>query len=248
VSPLVPCGLLALAGFFLLAPFGGTPTIVALVVLTQTLFLYGWWRLPIAAVHRGVAIAGAAALASDVVVVGARHRVDAEAFAAAAVVGLLGVGVVVAFVAQLARRDGRAGVTPSVAAGVAALLVACAGAGWIRLGVVPHGEAAGVAASVAAGLAVGAVLAGLRLRAAPAAVLAAAAVVGAVAGLLLSALVDVGPLAAAAAGLGAASLAVATLSLASPPGERLVAVCLGSTVPVLVVGPLVPALLHLSGG
>ena len=139
----------AIAGALVLASFGGRAALAGAVFPLQVALVVGW--LGTLGVRAGVGaamIAVAAAAVADVVV--ATGPADARRLLAVIAVGLL-----IALIHQLVRRDGRPGLTASLAGTVSAIALACALATFAALRAGIGGSAAALAAL---GAAAGAVL------------------------------------------------------------------------------------------
>ena len=146
--------------------------------------------------------------------------------------------ILLAFVNELLRRDGRTRLVESVSGTVAGTLVAVAVAGWVAIGRTPGGEPIVVVGALA--LAVGSAVVALHLRPWVGALVTAgaAAAAGALGGLLLPA---IDPLAGALLGLSVGVL-VATLHALFdqlPSLERRWPSLAAVTLPVTVTGILV---------
>ncbi|HEY0215929.1 MAG TPA: hypothetical protein VGC57_06025 [Cellulomonas sp.] len=146
--------------------------------------------------------------------------------------------VLLAFIAQLARRDGRERLVESVTGTVAGTLVPVCAAGWLAAQRTPAGDAIVVVGAVA--LALGSAISVLPLRgwAGAGATLAASTVGGAVVG---SVLTDIGPLSGALLGVAVGILVAAADVLFDrlPALERRLAGWAVAVLPVAVTGILV---------
>ncbi|WNB85890.1 hypothetical protein [Cellulomonas sp. ATA003] len=210
---------------------------VALVVVAALLAItvaVGWPALADAPARRGagvvIGLGGVGGVAAVVATTGEPYlRELPEVFALA---------IVLAFVRELVRRDGRERLVESVAAVVSGVLVAASVAGWVAAGRTTAGEEVVVTGALA--LAVGSVVSAVRLRGWLSAVVTVVAAAGAGAG--AAALVpDVDPLAGGLIGL-AVGVLVATLhrlfDRLPTTGDRWPAVA-GAVLPVTVTGVVV---------
>jgi hypothetical protein len=139
----------AVAGILVAASLGGRVALAAALLPLQVALVVGW--VGILGVRAGLGVAGiavAAAAVADVLV--ATGPADARRLMAVIAIGLL-----VALLHQLFRRDGRAGLTASLAATVSAITLVCALATFAAL---RAGVAGSSAALSALGSAAGAVL------------------------------------------------------------------------------------------
>jgi hypothetical protein len=187
----------AVAGYLGGLPLTGTAAVLAL------LFALGWPALAGLPFTPGsatvVALGGIGAVAVVHLTVTQPYLRDLPVVFAAA--------ILLAFVNELLRRDGRTRLVESVSGTVSGTLVAVAVAGWVAIGRTPGGEPIVVVGALA--LAVGSVVVALHLRPWVGALVTAgaAAGAGALGGLLLPA---IDPLAGALLGLSVGVL-VATL-------------------------------------
>jgi hypothetical protein len=210
----------------LAAPF----VLLLAVLLAQGLLVSRWFvALGVPGGGGGAVVAGGAALAADLLVV-----LRDERRALAPVAGVLGVAMLAALIHQLVRRDGRPGVTASMAATTALAVVAVLGAGHLgaRLG---HGGSALVVAAVLAAGAVS-VLAAVPLPgprgARPAGGIALGVGLGVVTGLLSDLGAGTGALVALGCAVAAAVGALFAGRMANPDPI----VC--AVLPLLLAGPV----------
>lgn len=187
----------AVAGYL-----GGLPLSATAAVLALLLAL-GWPALAGLPFKPGSAAVVALGGVGAVVVV---HLTDTQPYLRDLPV-VFAAAILLAFLNELLRRDGRTRLVESVSGTVAGTLVAVAAAGWVAIGRTPGGEPIVVVGALA--LAVGSVVVALRLQPWVGALVtaAAAAGAGALGGLLLPA---IDPLAGALLGLSVGVL-VATL-------------------------------------
>ena len=187
----------AVAGYLGGLPLTGTAAVLAL------LFALGWPALAGLPFKPGsaavVALGGVGAVAVVHLTLEPPYLRDLPVVFAAA--------ILLAFVNELLRRDGRTRLVESVSGTVAGTLVAVAVAGWVAIGRTPGGEPIVVVGALA--LAVGSAVVALHLRPWVGALVTAgaAAAAGALGGLLLP---SIDPLAGALLGLSVGVL-VATL-------------------------------------
>lgn len=122
-SPAAAAGVTAaLSGGLVAAAAAGGVAAMVMVVLAAQLAAVAWWQRLVAPAHRSgtIAVGVGVAIAGDLLVA------TREGSSISPVAGTLGVAFVVALSVQLARRDGRDGLTASLASSVAAAgLVAC---------------------------------------------------------------------------------------------------------------------------
>lgn len=187
----------AVAGYL-----GGLPLSATAAVLALLLAL-GWPALAGLPFKPGSAAVVALGGVGAVVVV---HLTDTQPYLRDLPV-VFAAAILLAFLNELLRRDGRTRLVESVSGTVAGTLVAVAAAGWVAIGRTPGGEPIVVVGALA--LAVGSVVVALHLQPWVGALVtaAAAAGAGALGGLLLPA---IDPLAGALLGLSVGVL-VATL-------------------------------------
>jgi hypothetical protein len=132
----------ALAGALAAASwFGGSYALAVGVAVVQLLLVVGLARtVEVPASRTSAALALIAGLGSGAYVVAtAEGPLDPETMTPVLVA--VGAGFVGMVIVQLARRDGRAGLTPSLTFGVTVLLLTTAAVGWLALGDDPVGEA-----------------------------------------------------------------------------------------------------------
>jgi hypothetical protein len=151
------------AGLAALLVLGATtdPLVLVLAVAVVQLLFAAVWFGALGATGGAVGrlVAAAAALAADVAVL---QSDDSRPMAHVAPV--LAVALLAAFVQQLARRDGREGLTGSLTATGSAVVVGGLGAAWPALDAGRDGTALAVVAAVALVVAPAADLAGGRLK------------------------------------------------------------------------------------
>jgi hypothetical protein len=233
----VPSLLTAAAAGLLIATSaaGRVPLTIALAVV-QVALVVGWfWRAGLTTrwLAAGGIIAAAGALVADVTLLRTQEHADVRGLAGvlAAVVGL-------AFVVQLARRDGRARLTDALVATVAAGALSIAGASLLGVRGGRGGVDVVAVALVSAGVAVLPVQRRLPLWLS----LPVGAIAGIGAGVLVgqhSSVFDAG----AAAAIAVVSVAVAlaaravTLAQAGEPGPRWSLAPVASALPLVVVAP-----------
>ncbi|WP_165865554.1 hypothetical protein [Vallicoccus soli] len=243
---------LVLALVALLAAAAGDLLLAFALAAVQGVLLTGWHRVCGAGGAAGGAlVALAAALGADGLVAAvADGRLAPRATPAEPVLWVLGPAVLVAFLAQLARRDGRPDVVRSVTATLAAAVVAVLGA--LALGAVQVPEGAAALASGLLGAVVGLAVAAVPVPGGAPAGAGLAAVLGAGAGAALAVapldrlVVDGdavgalgwGPAAGAGCAAVAALLAVAVLQLARTGGDRASSLAVAAAAPVLLAAPL----------
>jgi hypothetical protein len=244
--PLVPAGrlhVMAIVGAsstslfavgVLVASSGGRVALAAALLVVQLVLVVGWFRsahLTTVGQGSGALAAVAAAVTADLVLLRVHDRANVRALA-----GVLAGLVILAFVVQLARRDGRERLTNALAASVAAGALAVAVAVLLAVRGGPHGTT--VVAVALTSVAVGVLP--VQRQVPVWASLPGGLAMGAGAGLLVSHQTDAFGLGAAAViALVAVALAVgARAALAKmPPG--LVAWAVVATLPLVVVPPAV---------
>lgn len=135
----VLAALLAVAGYV-----GGLPVAIAAGVLVLV-FAVGWPALADLPFRPGstavVALGGLAAVVSV-------HVVDAQPYLRHLPI-LFATAILLAFVNELLRRDGRERMVESVSGTIAGTLIAVAAAGWVAIGRVSDGEALVVSGALA---------------------------------------------------------------------------------------------------
>jgi|GEM_PF-961969 len=176
-----PVAALAVTVAGVLAALVGQAALVVPVLGAQVLLVVGWYSiLGIPARDFGAALAIGCGLIGDVAMV---VRGDDPSLGPLA--GVLGPAVGIAFALQLARRDGRARLTTSVAVTLSAVSLSVLGAALVAERGAVHGREVTIAALIAAGIAtaVTALPEAAELLAVPVAVAVAVAVVAPVAGI-----------------------------------------------------------------
>jgi hypothetical protein len=160
VTTAVLATLVAVAGVLGEVSLGGRDGVVlaALLVALAVLFALGW---PVAANLPSRAGTGVVVGLAGVAAVVAVHLTDGEPLLGAVPVVFAG-AVLAAFVAELARRDGRVRLVESVAGTVAGALAPVCAAGWLAAERTGAGDAVVVTGAVA--LAVSAAMTALPLR------------------------------------------------------------------------------------
>ena len=212
-----------------------TPLLFAALVVTQAVVVATWHRcLGVPGAAGGAAVAGAAAIAADILALdGARDR------PLPGVPAVLALAVLAALVHQLARRDGRDRLTASLTATVSLAALAALGSAYVAALDVEHGPGLVSAAATAAVLVVAGVAARHRLGGSHRHDIMVVTVAGGVAALVVVVLdaLEVVP-AVAVAGVSALVAWVTTVLVArsAGPGSR-EGTALGAALPVLVVGP-----------
>jgi hypothetical protein len=218
----------------LVASSGGRVALAAALLAVQLVLVVGWFRSAhLTAVGQGSAAfaAVAAAVTADIVLLRVHDRANVRALA-----GVLAGLVILAFVVQLARRDGRERLTNALAASVAtgALAVALAVLLAVRGG--PHGSTVVAVALTSVAVGVLPVQRQVPLWAS----LPGGLAVGAGAGLLVSRQTDAFGLGAAAViALVAVALAVGARAALAKMSPGLVAWSVVATLPLVVVPPAV---------
>jgi len=224
VATAVAAALLAAAAFL------GTAGVVGAVALAVVALALGWprlldlpWRAGSTTALTIVGVGGTAAVATD------RGTLGTLPFVVAC-------GLVLAFVVEMLRTDGRPRLVESLTGTVAGIVVAVCGAGWVA--VVVHDGGPGLVVTSAGALAaasVAAVLAPWRGWTSVGATVAAGAAVGTgVAALLPVTTLGEGAVVGAAAGVLAASLHVLLEKL--PASTSRLGGVASAVVPVLVLG------------
>lgn len=139
------CGLLAVTAY------AGTPFLAAAVVLIVLGIAVGWWALLALPDPRGTALA--IALSGVVAVAAAAVAAEVSGKPLTPFAGLLAFAVLVAFVHELIRRDGRKNLVESLTGSFAGQTVAVLSACWLLLPATTLGVGAIVVAAVAAAVA-----------------------------------------------------------------------------------------------
>jgi len=213
-----------------------TPLLLAALVVTQAVVVATWHRcLGVPGAAGGAAVAGATAVAADVLVLDGSSDQPLSSVPA-----VLALAVLAALVHQLARRDGRDRLTASLTATVSLAALAALGSAYVASLDLEQGPGLVSAAGVAAALVVAGVFARRRSGASrrydivvvPAAGAASAVVMVALEGL------EVGP-ALAVSGVSALVAWVASVLVARAPGSgSREGAALGAGLPMLVAGPV----------
>src|SRR3990170_3505681 len=149
--PATAAGALALGAALVLGAATAPAVLLVAVLLVQGVLLTGWHRsLAVSGAVAGSVVAGAAALGADVVVL--LGEGDRPLHAVPAALALAGVA---ALVQQLVRRDGRPGLTASLAATVTLTALAAMAAAFLASEAAEGGPPLVAAAAVSAGLVAG---------------------------------------------------------------------------------------------
>lgn len=226
---------MAYAGLLVAGTLTAPVVLLLAVVLLQATVVATWHRsLRVPGALGGMVVAGAAAVASDVVALAG--EADRPLAGVPAVLGLV---LPAALAHQLARRGGREQLNASLTAGVGLAALASLGCAYLAVGGAPAGSALVITAALSAALAVSATVAPVPAAAtrapglaAACAALALAVGVGVGAGLVSDLTVGAGL--AVAGAVGVLALAAARLSrLAAVPRPEL-----SAALPVLVGGPV----------
>ena len=152
VQPLLTVAVVALSGLLTITAFAG-PTMVALAVaLAAGVMAWGWAGLLALPSPRGTFLVLAAGSAAAIGTVLATREDPFLAWVPAALAG----SMIVAFLHQLARRDGRPRLVESIASTITALAIVASGASLVALPRSEHGS--WVVAIAAAAVAVSAVI------------------------------------------------------------------------------------------
>ncbi|MDQ1486639.1 MAG: hypothetical protein QOJ62_2332 [Actinomycetota bacterium] len=224
------------AALVIVASAGGRAALAVALVVVQAVLVFGWFRaaaLTARGEFAGAVVSIAAAAAADVALLRSRDQANVAALA-----GVLAGLLVLAFVVQLVRRDGRGRLTSALTATVASGAVAVTVSVLLAVRAGPHGSTIVATALVAVAVGVLPIQARVPLWASVPLGLA----VGLGAGLLVGqrvAAVGVGAgaaIAAAAVVLGVAARAVARAAAAP---DDLTSLAITATLPVAVVAPAV---------
>lgn len=246
MPPLALGALIVLAGLFPVLVVQGRLSVLAAVVVVQAALLLGWRRLPLPAAGAGAGVALVAGAAADILAAWSAIRGTAPW---EALVGVLGLAVMGAFLVQLLRRDGRADATASAAAAITITVITVAGTCWALTERDGALGAMRLSWLLGTGIVVGGVAVAARRR--PLRSVIAVAVGGAL-GLAVFATLAIGVpvVAAVPAAVAAPLLTVAAARVAGllSDDDLLTGSLLASTVPVLLTGPLLLGLDRLAGG
>jgi hypothetical protein len=163
IQPLVTFGVVAFASLLTIAGFAGPPMVALTILFAAGIIAWGWPGLLGLPSPRGTALVIAVGAAGAVGTTLATTTDPYLAWMPAALAG----SMIVAFVHQLARRDGRPRLVESIASTITAIAIVVSGASMVALSRSEHG--AWVVAIAAAAMAVSAVtdLAGASRRLSP---------------------------------------------------------------------------------
>ena len=148
VQPLVTVAVVALAGLLTITAFAGAPMLALAVALAAGVIAWGWAGLLGLPSPRGTTLVLAVGSAGAIGTALATLEDPFLAWMPAALAGAL----IVAFLHQLARRDGRPRLVESIAATVTAIAIVVSGASLVALPRVEHGPWVVAVASIAVAL------------------------------------------------------------------------------------------------
>jgi hypothetical protein len=216
------------------ASSGGRLALAAALLVVQLALVVGWFRsalLRSRGLASGALVAVAAAVTADIVVLRTQDRASGRSLA-----GVLAGLVILAFAVQLARRDGRSGLTNALAASIAAGALAVAAAVLLAVRGGPHGATVVAVAITAVAVGVLPTQRGVPLWIS----MPAGLLLGAGAGLLISHRVGVfGAGAGAALGLVSVAVAVGARAALSKVPEGVAPWPVAAALPIVVVPPAV---------
>lgn len=135
VQPLVAIAVIALAGLLTISAFAGPELVAAAVALAAGVIAWGWSGLLGLPSRRGTAFVLAVGSAAAI---GAALATLSEPFLEWLPAALAG-ALIVAFLHQLARRDGRPRLVESIASNITAIAIVVSGASFVVLPRFPHG-------------------------------------------------------------------------------------------------------------
>ena len=243
LQPLVTIAVVALAGLLTITAFAGSPLVALALAFAAGVMVWGWSALLGLPSPRGTSLVLAVGSAGAILTALATSEDPFLAWMPAALAG----SMIVAFIHQLARRDGRPRLVESIASTIMAIAIVVSGASLVALPRIEHGS--WVVAIASAAVAVSAVtdLAGASRRLRPW-LLPLAMLAGGIAAILVGHIFGaVGWGAAALLGVLAAGVShavrrvLATLPAISSARSQLVSACasvLTGGVVVYVVGRL----------
>jgi hypothetical protein len=135
-QPLVTIAVVALAALMTISAFAGPILVAVSVALAAGVLVWGWSSMLGLPSPRGSALVLAIGSVAAIGTVFATRTDPYLAWMPAALAGAL----IVAFVHQLARRDGRPRLVESVASTITAIAIVVSGASFIALPRTPHGD------------------------------------------------------------------------------------------------------------
>jgi hypothetical protein len=234
IAGLAACSTSLFAVGVLAASSGGRVALAGALLIVQLVLVIGWFRsahLTTLGQASGALAAVAAAVTADVVLLRVHDRANVRALA-----GVLAGLVIVAFVVQLARRDGRERLTNALAASIATGALAIAVAVLLAVRGGPHGTT--LVAVALTGVAVGVLP--VQRQIPLWASIPGGLVIGAGAGLLVSRQTGAfGIGTAAVVALVAVALAVGARAALAKMPAGLVSWPVAATLPIVVVPPAV---------
>jgi hypothetical protein len=135
VQPLLTVAVVALAGLLTITAFAGPPLVALAVALAAGVLAWGWAGLLGLPSPRGTSLVLAVGSAGAIGTALATREDPFLAWMPAALAGAM----VVAFLHQLARRDGRPRLVESVASIITAIAIVVSGASFVALPRIEHG-------------------------------------------------------------------------------------------------------------
>jgi hypothetical protein len=135
LQPLVTIAVVALAGLMTISAFAGPVLVAVSVALAAGVMVWGWPGLLGLPSPRGTALVLAF---GSVAAIGTALATPVDPYLAWMPAALAG-SMIVAFLHQLARRDGRPRLVESVASTITALAIVVSGASFVALPRTPHG-------------------------------------------------------------------------------------------------------------
>lgn len=136
LQPLVTIAVLALSGLLTISAFAGPVLLAVAVALTAGIIAWGWTGLLGLPSPRGTAFVLAVGSVAAIGTVLATRTDPYLAWMPAALAG----SMIVAFIHQLARRDGRPRLVESVSSNITAIAIVVSGAALVALPRTPHGD------------------------------------------------------------------------------------------------------------
>jgi hypothetical protein len=135
LQPLVTIAVVALAGLMTISAFAGPVLVAVSVALAAGVMVWGWPGLLGLPSPRGTAVVLAF---GSVAAIGTALATRVDPYLAWMPAALAG-SIIVAFLHQLARRDGRPRLVESVASTITAMAIVVSGASFVALPRTPHG-------------------------------------------------------------------------------------------------------------
>jgi len=186
LQPVATVAVVALAGLLAVTAFAGPPMVAIALAFASGVMAWGWAPLLGLPSPRGTSLVLAVGSAALILTVLATTEGPLLAWMPAALAGAM----IVAFIHQLARRDGRPRLVESIAATIMALAIVASGASLVALARTEHGVWVVVIASAATAVSAATDLAGVSRRLCPW-LLPLAMLVGGIAAILVGHLLGV---------------------------------------------------------